>query len=76
MGHKNQYFKEEYKGFKLVAKVLNKDLSRYWLISTEGQRHPCYNNWKCVQDWNKDMIKELAIEFAAPFPHFTIIDGE
>jgi hypothetical protein len=50
MGHNKEYFKEEYKNFKLVATVLNKVISNYWLISSKCQRHPRYNKWKLAQD--------------------------
>jgi hypothetical protein len=40
LGHEKEYFASGYISFKLVGTEKGKDLSNYWLIVQENQRHP------------------------------------
>jgi hypothetical protein len=45
LGHRKEFFMFYYINFKLVATVLGKDLSNYWLVVDGNQRHSRFNNW-------------------------------
>jgi hypothetical protein len=76
LGYEKDYFISGHISFKLKNTVIGKDLSNYWLVVNENQRHPRYNNWYLTNKWSSERLLEEAIRFKAPFSKFTIIDDD
>jgi hypothetical protein len=66
MGHEKEFFLSNHISFKLVATVVGKDSSKYWLVANKNQRHLHYNNWYLTVKWSQEKQEEKAILFKVP----------